>query len=200
MKPTDLAKHLTDFLSKYLPGERGMSHNTVITYKDTFILLFNFMKEVREIAINQLKINQITKEIIVEFLEWVQSERSCSVSTRNARLAAIRSFFAYLQYQDLENLYECQKILSIPVKKAEKKAIKYLSLEGIKLLLEQPDRKNKKERRDLAILALMYDTGTRVQEIADLKVGNLRRTSPYTLTITGKGNKTRIVPLLENQI
>jgi site-specific recombinase XerD len=88
----------------------------------------------------------------------------------------------------------------IPLKKAEKKNIRYLTIDGMKLLLQQPDRTSRQGRRDLALLALMYDTGARVQEITDLTVENVRCTKPYTVRITGKGQKTRIVPLLDDQV
>ena len=91
---------------------------------------------------------------------------------------------------------QCQSILSIRVKKAEKKPVDYISIQGIRLLLEMPDRMEPAGRRDLALLALMYDSGARVQEIADLRTGDIQLQKPYTVKVTGKGNKTRIVPLM----
>jgi site-specific recombinase XerD len=105
-----------------------------------------------------------------------------------------------VQYQNPDNLYEYQNIMSIKLKKTKHAAINYLTPEGIKLLLEQPDCASEKGRRDLALLSLMYDTGSRVQEIIDLTPGAIRLDKPYTIKIMGKGNKTRIVPLLENQV
>jgi site-specific recombinase XerD len=151
MKPTDFSKSLTDFLSKYLPGERGMSANTINSYKITFILFIGFVESQKNIRVNRLSLKDITKECVVEFLEWLQRERKCSDSTRNVRLAAIHSFFKFLQYEAPENINEWQRILSIKVKKAKKHAMNYLTIEGIKLLLAQPDLSTKKGRRDLAI-------------------------------------------------
>jgi site-specific recombinase XerD len=142
----------------------------------------------------------ITKASVVEFLEWLQSERKCSDSTRNLRLVALHSFFKYVQYQNPDNLYEYQDIMSIKVKKARKKPLSYLTVDGIKLILEQPDITTKKGRRDLALLSLMYDTGARVQEMIDLTPSAIHLDKPFTIQITGKGNKTRIVPLLEEQV
>jgi site-specific recombinase XerD len=199
MKTTDFSRHLSNFLTKYLPGERGMSKNSIIAYRDTFVLLLRYCKDVKGINIRKLTINMLTCELVVEFLNWIQMERNCSASTRNARLAAIRAFINYVEYADPSILAEGMRISSIPLKKAEKKAISYLSVEGIKLLLKQPNLRKRSGRRDLALLSLMYDTGARVQEIADLTVGSVRKSSPYTIRIIGKGNKTRIVPLLEKQ-
>lgn len=90
--------------------------------------------------------------------------------------------------------------MSIHVKKTEKKVMKYLTTEGIRLLLKQPDQKTWRGRRDLAMIALMYDIGARVQEIADITIGSIRSLEPYTIKITGKGNKTRIVPMMKEQM
>lgn len=200
MRPTDFAKHIADFLGKYLPAERGMSENSIKAYRDTFVLLIRFFSEERNMPVNKITLNNIDRELVTAFLDWLQDVKGCSVSTRNARLAALRSFFSFLEYENPERIHQAQKILSIPIKKGEKKNIKYLSVDGVRLLLQQPDRKTKSGRRDIAMLALMYDTGARVQEIADLKAGCVRLEKPYTISITGKGRKTRIVPLLDRQI
>lgn len=200
MKPTDFSKGLTDFLSKYLPGERGMSANTITSYKATFILLINFFEAEKNIRVNKLSLRNITKECIVEFLDWLQIKRHCSDSTRNVRLAAVHSFFFFLQYQAPENMNEWQRILSIKVKKAKKRSMNYLTLEGIKLLLAQPDLSTKRGRRDLAMLALMYDSAARVQEIIDLTPSSVRLTKPFTIKLVGKGNKARIVPLMDKEV
>lgn len=200
MKPTDFSKSLTDFLSKYLPGERGLSANTISSYKFTFILFIGFIESQKKISVNKLSLKDITKECIIEFLEWLQRERKCSDSTRNVRLAAIHSFFNFLQYEAPENLNEWQHILSIKVKKAKKGTMNYLTIDGIKLLFAQPDLSTKKGMRDLTMLALMYDSAARVQEIIDLKASSVRLTKPYTIRLVGKGNKARIVPLMDQQV
>ncbi|MHB9057063.1 MAG: site-specific integrase [Paludibacteraceae bacterium] len=200
MKPTDFSRNLTNFLSKYLPGERGMSVNTISSYKFTFVLFISFMEQQKKINVSNIELKDITKENVVEFLDWLQLKRKCSAATRNVRLAALHSFFRFLQYQHPENLSEWQRILSIKVKKSKKETINYLSIDGIKLLLEQPDTSTHKGRRDLAMLALMYDCAARVQEISDLKPSSIRMNKPFTIKIVGKGNKARIVPLMEEEI
>ena len=197
MKPTDFSYYLTGFLKKYLPGETGASKNTIASYRDTFILFLGFLKDIKGIPTDRLTLNMVTKDLVVEYLDWTENERHCSTATRNVRLAALHSFFQYLQYQNPDNLLEWQRILSIPTKKTEKKTINYLTLDGIKLLLEMPDQNMKTGRRDLALLTLMYDTGARVQEMIDLTPSNVRFDKPYTVKLIGKGNKARIVPLLE---
>ena len=200
MKPTDFSKYLTDFLSKYLPGERGASKNTIAAYRDTFLLFINYMEGSELISVKKLTIDMIKMESVIGFLEWLQKERKCSDSTRNVRLAAIHSFFRFMQYKNPDNLFEWQRILSVTVKKAEHNTINNLSLEGMKLLLEQPDLSLRKGRRDLALLSLMYDSGARVQEMIDLSPSMLRLEHPCTVKLIGKGNKVRIVPLMDQQI
>lgn len=198
---TDFAKHLSKFLSEYLPYERNMSPNTVASYRDTFVQYISYMRDVQNIRVERLTLDMITRQRVLDFLSWVQKERNCGIATRNQRLAAINSFVSYLQYEDLYHLDEWQKIHSIKAMKDERKSINYLTTAGIKLLLEQPDSTTGNGRRNLAFLALMYDTGARVQEMIDLTPESLKiETAPYTIRLFGKGRKSRIVPLMEEQI
>lgn len=158
------------------------------------------MKEQKGVEVQKLTLEKITKDSVVEFLNWLQEEKHCSNATRNYRLAAIRSFFYYVLYENPERLFECQRILSIKVKKHRKKSINYLTTDGIKLLLEQPDLNTRHGHRNLALLALMYDSGARVQEIIDLTPSSIRLDFPSIVKLVGKGNKARIVPLQEEQI
>ncbi len=199
MKPTDFAKYISDFISRYLPTEKGVSPNTITAYRDTFVLLLNFIQQHKGIKVEKLTLEKIKKETILEFLDYLEKQRKCSHSTRNARLAAIHSFYKYLQIETLDYLHESQRILSIKFKRSAYKSLNYLNIEGIKLLLEQPDTTTVKGRRDLTLLALMYDSGARVQEIIDLTPSMLRLNKPPTIKIIGKGNKARIVPMLDAQ-
>ena len=200
IRPTDFAINLTNFLSRYLPGERGLSAHTIASYRYTFILFIAFMEKQKKISVNKLQLGHITREIIIEFLDWLQLERKCSDASRNVRLAALRSFFRFLQYQHPERMEEWQRILSIKAKRQAKTTIGYLSLDGVKLLLEQPDIATRKGKRDLAMLALMYDCAARVQEVIDMELSSIRMDRPYTIKIIGKGNKARIVPMMEESV
>lgn len=199
METTDFAKYLSAFLTKYLAGERNYSPNTIAAYKDTFVQFITFMKNRKSLEVQKLTLESITKDVVIEFLDWIQENRHCSNVTRNCRLAALRSFFCYLQYENPERIYEWQKILSIKVKRHEKQHINFLSADGIKLLLEQPDLSSGNGRRNLALLALMYDSGARVQEIIDLTPSSVRLDNPSTVKLLGKGRKARIVPLQQEQ-
>lgn len=200
MVPTDFSRYISDFISRYLPNEKGASINTIAAYRDTFVQLLEFVQGEKGLRIEKLALGDIDRETVIGFLDWVQRERKCSVSTRNLRLAAIHSFYRYLQYESLDHLHESQRILSIKSKKSRKESINYLTIEGIKLFLRQPDTTTSKGRRDLALLSLMYDTGARVQEIIDLTPSRLRLGRPPVVKITGKGNRARLVPMLDAQM
>lgn len=200
MKPTDFAYYLTNFFTKYLPDECGISTNTVSSYRDTFLLFIAYVRDEKGKAVERLQLKDINKELITDFLNWIETGRKCSTPTRNVRLTAIHSFFQYLQYEYPDFLLEWQKILAIPVKKGERGTLNYMSLEGIQLLLKMPDQRTKSGRRDLALLSLMYDTAARVQEIADLTPAMVHLSKPSTIRLIGKGNKARIVPLMDKQV
>jgi len=135
LKPTDFAYYLTNFFTKYLPDECGTSGNTISSYRDTFLLFAMYIRNKKNKKIEYLQLKNINKGLVMDFLNWIETDRACSISTRNVRLTAIHSFFRYLQYEYPDFLLEWQKILSIPVKKDECRSLNYMSLEGIELLL-----------------------------------------------------------------
>jgi len=149
MKPTDFAKYLTEFLSIYLPTQKNVSKNTIHSYRDTFKLLINYCQEIKKIPAEKITINILSSQWLIDFLQWLETDRKCSISTRNQRLAAIHSFFRYLQAEEPAGLFNFQKIVAIPIKKSQKKIVEHLTPEAIKLLLEQPDKYTLRGRRDL---------------------------------------------------
>jgi integrase/recombinase XerD len=198
MKPTDFAKHLTEFLSVYLPSQRNVSKNTICSYRDAFKLLIKYYQEIKGIAVERITLNDLSSEWLIDFLKWLETDRKSSISTRNQRLAAIHSFFRYLQAEEPAGIFHFQKIMNIPVKKAKKTAVEHLTPEAIQLLLEQPDKHTQKGRRDLTLISVLYDCGARVQELIDIKVYDVVLATPPVITLTGKGNKIRKVPVMKN--
>jgi integrase/recombinase XerD len=188
--------YLSEFLARFLPGEVGAATNTIMSYRDTFTLLLRYCKVHEDITPEHMTCELLTRDLVERFLAWLEAERGCGPTTRNQRLAAIRSFCRYLQARDVERIGQYQRVLAIPKKKTKTTSPRHLSLDGIRLILDQPDTSRPAGRRDLAMLALIYDTGARVQEIVDLTLGDLRTDPPATVTLTGKGSKTRIVPLM----
>lgn len=196
MKQTDFAKVLTRFLSNYLPSQRNVSPNTILSYRDTFKQILMYYHSELSIKPEYLTLDKITAKEIRDFLLWLEKERHVSINTRNQRLAAIHSFYRYVQIEHPEMIFECQTILGVPFKKKEKQMVAFLSQDCLKFWLEQPDVRKKRERRDLTLMVTLYDTGARVQELIDLKIRDIRLTKPATITLTGKGNKRRSVPIM----
>ncbi|MDR1092423.1 MAG: site-specific integrase [Prevotella sp.] len=196
MKPTDFSKYLT----QYLPVECGVSQNTVQAYSQTFMIFLKYMSEEECIKAENLTLQDITKQRVTGFLDWLEKERRCGVSTRNARLATLHSFFRFIQYRDLNGLIRWQEILSVRFKKSYSPEMAYLTVEGLKLLLKQPDITARYGRRDLALLGLLYDSGARVQELINITPADLRFDEIATVRLQGKGRKVRIVPLSSTQV
>jgi len=187
---------LTDYFQKYMPGQRGLSSNTIKSYRDTFVIFFRFLDEKEHIKPEKMKFELMNRSMIESFMEWLEFKNNSSVSTRNQRLAAIHAFMKYVMTHSPEFFEQCRKVIEIPSKKTTIKPPSYLSIEELKCIFAQPDQSNAKGLRDLALLTLLYDSGCRVQELIDLTWLDIRFEQPATITLTGKGNKTRIVPLM----
>jgi site-specific recombinase XerD len=200
MKTTDFPSMLSDFLLKELPNIRNQSSNTIISYRDTYVRLLIYCRDVLSIKPERISVADLTAERLVDYLNWLEQDCNNSINTRNQRLAAIHSLFRYIQMQSPEYLFQCQQILGIPYKKAEKHPVGYLSEDETKTLLSTPDTSTRKGRRDQTLLTLLYDSGARVQELVDLRVGDLRLDPPSQVKLTGKGKKTRSVPLMDKTV
>ncbi len=197
MAKADLPYYLTKFLGKYLPGEKNVSRHTIQSYSVTFKLLLLFFEQTKTIAPERLSMVDLTRDTIVDFLDWLESARDCAVTTRNQRLVAIHSFVRFVQKQSPENLFEFQQIMNIPNKKCIKTVVPFLTGEEMKILLSMPDPSTRNGLRDRVLMAVLYDSAARVQEIIDLKVKDLRLDKPAVITLHGKGQKTRHVPVTE---
>ena len=197
MKPTDFSYRLTNFLSNYLPGIVGLSRNTILSYRDTFKIFLKYCLDIKKIKPEIFFLSNFTKDTILEFLEWLEKKCKNSGSTRNVRLSAFHSFSRYLQFESPEHIQYAQEIITIPIKKIKNITVKYITLSTMKSLLSMPEKDTIGGRRDSVLLSLLYDSGARVQEIVDLKVSDVRIEKPSTIKLTGKGNKSRIVPIME---
>ncbi|WP_298846063.1 tyrosine-type recombinase/integrase [Clostridium sp.] len=197
MKKTDFPYYLASFLGKYLPGQKNSSPNTIESYATTFKLLLAYCEKEKKVKPERLTLSFLTHDLIIEFLDWIEKERKCTISTRNQRMVALYSFFRYVQKEAPENLYEIQKILNIPNKKGPKTIVPFLTGAEMKILLEQPNTATNVGRRDFILLVILYDTAARVQELIVLKNKDIRISKPAVITLTGKGNKTRQVPIMD---
>jgi len=198
MKTTDFAECLSTFLTMYLPGQRGVSENTIKSYRDAFKLILSFTEEQYHIPAERLTLEKFNSDFVEDFLTWLEKEKGNSISTRNQRLAAIHAFIKYIKLKKPEYLYQNQKILDISSLKKPEPGFSYLMPDYVAVVIAQTNRSCQFGRRDAVLLSLLYDSAARVQELCDLCVRNVRIDKPYTVTLTGKGNKTRSVPISSN--
>lgn len=198
MKKTDFTKALTEYFSTYLPTTCGVSPNTTNSYRDAFKQLLQFFQEEKGISANYIELRYLNMELVSEFLDWLETYRHVAVATRNQRLAAIKAFAHFVQYRFPENMENCVDIINLRPKKHEKPLIPFLTEDDLSILLAQPDASTRQGLRDLALLALLYDSGARVQEVVDLKLRDIRLTHPAMVILTGKGRKSRQVPLMKD--
>jgi len=193
--PNALATTLRKFFGDHLPTIRGMSPHTIRSYCDCFALLLRFLATATGRPVATLDMPDVTVDHIVAFLQHVEQDRGVSATTRNVRLAAIHTFARFLAAQEPVYLDQAQRILAIPFKRARPRPIAYFEYEDIAAVLASVDRSTRAGRRDYTLLAAMFNTGARVQEILDLQARDLQLTKPYQLRLVGKGRKVRWCPL-----
>jgi integrase/recombinase XerD len=193
------------FLVEHITTTRNLSRNTQQSYRDTFRMFLLFVARNIYKKIDQLIIQDFSKNIIEAFLLDLENSRQCSFSTRNQRLAAIRAFAKFVGLYSPEYLEWYGQIRSIPFKKAQKSLITYLEKTEMDALLAAPNRAMPLGQRDYALLLFLYNTGTRADEVAQLKIKDLEiAVIPdrdfSSVLIKGKGNKLRRCPLWKNTV
>ena len=194
MKKPDLLLHYVQcFFQDYLRVHRGMSPNTVLTYRDAIKLFILFLTTYTGMKATKLTLDHLHANAVLAFLADVEA-KGHSTTTRNLRLSALRTFFGYLVTQDILRAGQYQKVIAIPLKQTFQQLIDYLTVDEVKAILQSIDETTPTGRRDYTLISLLYNTGARVQEICDLRVGNIMD-SPPSVIVTGKGRKTRQVPL-----
>jgi len=197
---TSLAPLLTRYLAEYLPAQRNLSVHTIRSYRDTFVLLLRYCRDHRALPPERMKVGDLTAGLVTAFLDHLEQDRQCAIATRNQRLAALHSFTRYIQAECPEAMLELQRILIIPSKRHERREVRYLSADEMTAILRQPGQDTSQGRRDTLLLSLLYDTGARAQELIDLRVRDVRLAAPAQVQLTGKGRKTRHVPLLSRTV
>jgi len=191
---------VTEYFSNYLPIQSGFSKRTIGNYRDTFLLVFQFQEDELKKPIGKITMDSFTVKFIQEFLTWVEDTRGCSIATRNQRLSAIHSFVRFVRFRCPEHLSVCNNILEIRFKKTAEKTVNYLTVDGLRILLRMPNQQTKQGLRDLALIGLTYDSGARVQEIIDLKVGSFLWMNANVISLFGKGRKERKVPISQETV
>lgn len=183
------------FLMEYLVEERNLSLNTQSSYRDALALMLPFIAEKVRKPIDKLLVEHISPEVIRLFLLYIEEHRSCSISTRNQRLAAIHALAGFIGERCPEHIIWCGQIRAIPFKKTAKAAMSYLDKQEMDALLNAPVTSTKQGFRDYAVLLFLYNTGARAHEAASMTVEDLDLDHSLSVKIKGKGGKIRICPL-----
>lgn len=195
-KPNSLARCIEQFFTDYLPMQRGVSLHTIRSYRDAILLFLTFTSTQSRRPVEKLDLDQLTADRVSQFLTHLERDRGNSIATRNARLAALHTFARFVATRQPEYLAELQRILGIPFKRgARNEPLEYLEQHEIKALLNSINRSTHWGQRDYALLALMFNTGGRVQEILNLKHADVRSDPPCQVRLKGKGGKVRYCPI-----
>jgi integrase/recombinase XerD len=192
---TTLAPQLSSFLREHLPKERGASQHTCEAYAQSFQLLLGFAARRLKIKPSKIEIERLDAPLILAFLEHLEKKRGNSARTRNARLAAINSFFRFLEYRVPSCLDQARRIHAIPMKKTDQALVGYLTRDELQALLDAPDTSTVSGIRDRAMLHLTFAAGLRVSELVGLQLDQIDRQDVSTVHIMGKGRRERILPL-----
>ena len=190
-----MARVLQGFFHEYLAAQRGLSPNTILSYRDALKLLLRFGSDRMGKPVDKLAVEDFDEKMVLAFLDDLEATRGNNTETRNNRLAALRTFMRYVGYQEPTFLPQCQRICVLPLKRTQHKTVEYLEDQEMGALLKQVDLRSRNGLRDYALLLFLYNTGARVQEAVDLKIDDLRLESPFQVKLTGKGRKERVCPL-----
>lgn len=197
---TSIAPLIQAFFHDRLLNQLRVSPNTIAAYRDTFKLFFEFLKLKLNKSPSKINIGDVDAQVIGDFLIHLEKERKNSLRTCNARLAAIHSFFKYLEYREPEYLGQIQRVLSISHKRCEKRTVTFLNDDEVKAILTAPDRKIWKGRRDHMLIFLAIQTGLRVSELTNLTPKQLYLETGAHIRCFGKGRKERCTPLTQQSI
>ena len=191
---TAIAPHVSDFLRVRLPVERNASAHTRATYSHAFMLLFEFAARRLKCSPSSVELEQVDSKLVMAFLDHLERGRGNGISSRNARLAAIKSLFRYIEHRVPSAIDQVRRILAIPTKRSTSRLVGYLTREEAQAIINAPDS-TATGLRDRAMLHLAVATGIRASELVGLQLNDLVLQLQPTLTIHGKGRRERRLPL-----
>lgn len=199
MTPSDdrFFRLVRDFLLVYLPKQRCLSPHTVKAYRDTLQLFRRFLQDEKHLPVSRMTFDHLDHHTVADFLEWLRITRHCGTTTCNQRLAALKAFAKYVAQEDIALMAVYTEVSKVRAQRTSQAPISYLSEPALAALLAEPNPATPRGLRDQCLLVLLYDTGARIQELLDLRLGDVHwQESVPCVYLTGKGQKTRVVPLL----
>lgn len=197
MSSLTLGRVVRGFFEDYLKCQKGLRLNTVRSYRDTLRLFLLFVADDIRRPVSRVKLDDLTAESVRQFLNHLEAERQNHIRSRNQRLAALRVFFDYLARQNPELLCEAERVAAIPTKRVPPPETFFLERDEIEALFSRLPTTGRFALRDRCLMLFLYNTGARVQEVADLEIRNLDLESPSRVHLHGKGDKWRVCPLWE---
>lgn len=197
---TPLAPQLAAFLREYLPRDRACSAHTCESYAYAFQLLVCFAADRHGTSPSALTLEQLDASVVLAFLEHLEEVRGNSAATRNARLAAIKSFAHFIEYRLPSAIDQVRRILAIPVKKTDETIVPFLDRRELQALLDAPDPTIRDGIRDRAMLHLAFAAGLRVSELVGLRSDELRLHPDAAIHVRGKGRRERVLPLWKETV
>jgi site-specific recombinase XerD len=190
-----------DYIEVYLPDQRNLSRHTIDSYRETLNQLVDFVEDFDKVPLLDVTFEMLTAETVTAFLDSLESERGNAVSSRNTRLAAVKAFAKYAADRNIAYTAIREELKKVTTKKPNKvDTIEYMSMDAITAIVEQTDLSAPLGLRDRTMLILLYDTGARVQELVGIKLKDLRFGKQPTVTVLGKRNKVRTIPIMERTI
>lgn len=194
---TPIAPHIAAFLRERLPIERQASEHTCDSYAYAFQLLFEFASQKLKATPSALQLEQIDAPLVLSFLQHLESVRKNSASSRNVRLAAIKSFMHFIEYRVPSALDQVRRILAIPEKKTDTRLVAHLEIDEMQAVLDAPDPTTRYGIRDRAMLHLGFAAGLRVSELVGLRLSDVTWHSTPSILVQGKGRRERALPLVK---
>lgn len=200
LKLNSLFELIQKYLVTYLPNIKKYSPNTIRSYKKALSMFLDYAQEKENVKLRNLTFEKLDSDMLTSFLDYLESEQGCSVSTRNHRLHCIRAFFSFAANEDINKVAYWEDIRNVKIAKVKKTIVEYMSETAVKAVINQPNSKTDKGLRDMFLLLFLYHTAARVQELVDIQLQDITISKTSTVVLHGKGGKDRIVPIRDNVV
>ena len=188
------------FLLVFLPEEKKCSPNTVRSYRKALELLLDYVKEQRGVPLAKVTFDMIDRDLMADFLNYLEQSRGCSAVTRNHRLDCIRAFYKYAAQEDIALVFYCEEIQKVKSAKVPETIVEHMSTNAVQAILSQPDTSTTLGKRDAFLMLFLYKTGARVQELVDVRLCDIQFGDTPRVLLHGKGAKSRAIPLRDDVV
>jgi site-specific recombinase XerD len=195
MKKNQFMQQLGEYFEVFLPDIRKASKNTISAYADSFVIFFRFLQEEKELAHYCISYKDLTAALFDEYLLWLRNVRRYSDSSILCRISAITAFLKYASRREISAIQACSAAISMELPRQTDSSLSSFTKDEIKILLSLPDPDKYLGNRDLVMLSFLYDTAARAQELCDVCIDDIRFGTVTKVRLTGKGNKTREIPV-----